>query len=166
MSAGIIKTQKPRTTKRDNFKKKRPNVVVNKFPEKDCTEFNQPKVLPGNSSYSKMTAQGREVLLLSESFLSRIQIRELNNELQVGRAYRKYFPVATPTEIAHYYLPTLIKDKPGVVAIHVGTNSLFNDEYCEIATQIFNLVKICRDHGVNEIFVSGITFRNNHRQGS
>ena len=42
MSAGIIKTQKPRTTKRDIVKKQRPNVVLNKFPEKDCTEFNRP----------------------------------------------------------------------------------------------------------------------------
>ena len=90
-------------------------------------------------------------------------MREINNELKVGRAYRKYFPGATPPpEIARYCLPMLIKDKPDVVVIHVGTNSLFNDEYCEIANQIFSLVKICRDHGVNEIFVLGITLRKNH----
>ena len=157
MSAGIIKT-----TKRDNVKKKRANVVVNKFPQNDCTEFNQPKVLPGNPLYSNMSGQGRKVFLLSDSILSRIQMREFNNELKVGRAYRKYFPGATPTEIAHYCLPTLIKDKPDEVGIHVGTGSLFNDEYCEIANQIFNLVKIWRDHGINEIFVSGITLRKNH----
>ena len=63
---------------------------------------------------------------------------------------------------ARYCLPTLIKDKPDVIVIHVGTNSLFNDQYCEIANQIFNLVKICRDHGVNETFVSGVTLRKNH----
>ena len=98
LSAGIIKTQKPRTTKRDNVKKKRPNVVVNKFPQIDCTEFSQPKVLPGNSLYSNMSGQGRKVLPLSDSILSRIQMRDFNNELKVGRAYRKYFPGATPTE--------------------------------------------------------------------
>ena len=89
-------------------------------------------------------------------------MRRLNYDISVGRAYRKYHPGATPSELAHYCLPTLINDKPDVVVIHAGTISYFNDDIHTIANEIFNLVKVCQSHGVNDIFVSGLTFRNRH----
>ena len=89
-------------------------------------------------------------------------MRMFNKELTEGRAYRKYFPGATPGEIAHYCLPTLQKDKPDVVIINAGTNSLPNDETCDISNEIINLVKICRNNGVKEVLVPGITFRSHH----
>ena len=161
-NAEVIKVYNPPATKLDNTNEKRPNVVINKFPENDNTSFSRPKVVPGNASYSNMTQHGRKVLLLSDSILSRIQMRKLNYDLKTTRAYRKYFPGAKPSEIAHYCLPILQKDKPEVVVIHVGSNSILNDEVQVIANEIFNLVNICITHGVNDIFVSGVTFRKNH----
>ena len=61
------------------------------------------------SAYSKAKEHGKKTLLLSDSILSRVQMRLFNKELKKGRAYRKYFPGATPTNIAHYCLPTLKK---------------------------------------------------------
>ena len=55
------------------------------------------------------------------------------------------------------------KDKPDVVIINVGTNSLPNDETCDISNEIIDLVKICRNNGVKEVLVSGITFRYHHQ---
>ena len=44
----------------------------------------------------------------------------------------------------------------------MGSNSLYNDDINEIAEDIFNVIQICRNYGVNEVFLSGITFRNRH----
>lgn len=147
-------------TKIYNFDdKKRSSIVINQFPENDQKVFRQPNIIPGNASYSNMTSQGRKILILSDSILGRIQMKKLNNDIKYGKAYRKYFPGATPTEMLHYSLPTLEKDQPDVVVIHTGTNSLSNNNIHDIGNEILNLVKICRNHGVNDVIVSGITFR-------
>ena len=143
-------------------KKHRSNVVVNKYPERDSQQFQiKPKLVPGNETYSNIVYQGKKTLLLSDSILGRIQIRKFNKDLLSGSAYKKYFPGAKPSEIAHYCKPLLLKEKFDTVVIHVGTNSLYNENIDDIANEIFNLVKICKDHGVNDVLVSGITFRGN-----
>ena len=136
--------------------------MTKQVPERDYIQLKQSKITPGNRSYSNMTSKGRKILILSDSILGRIQMNKFNNDLPTGRAYRKYFPGATPKEIAYYCLPILRNDKPDVVVLHIGTNSTFNDDSQSIANDIFNMVKTCHDHGVNEVFVSGIIFRNRH----
>ena len=56
-----------------------------------------------------------------------------------------------------------MNDKPDVVVIHAGTINYFNDDVNKIADEIFNLVNICQSYGVNDVFVSGLTFRNRHQ---
>ena len=51
----------------------------------------------------------------------------------------------------------LISDQPDIVIIHVGTNSLI--KVCQIATDLFKIVKICRDNGVDNIYISGMIYR-------
>lgn len=148
--------------KTDYVKKTRPNIVINKLPENDKAEYKQPNLFSGNSTYANTSSQGRKILILSDSTLSRLQMRKFNNDINIGRAYRKCFPGATPTEMAHYCLPTLRNDKPDIVIIHAGTNSLFKDDTEVIANEVLNIIKICRNHGVSEIFVSGITFRKHY----
>ena len=46
--------------------------------------------------------------------------------------------------------------------INAGTNSSPNDETCDVSNEIINLVQICRNNGVKEVLVSGITFRSHH----
>ena len=64
--------------------------------------------------------------------------------------------------IADYCVTTVQNDKPDSVVIHIGSNSLYNDDTNEIDEDIFNVIQICRNYGVNEVFLSGITFRNRH----
>ena len=144
----------------DEFSTKRPNIVVNQYPENDSDIYRKQRVVPGNSTYAGMVGQGRKILLLSDSILGRIQMKRLNIDINVGHAFRKYYPGATPTEMAYYSIPTLKSAKPDVVVIHTGTNSIFKDNTNDAANTIFNVVKICREHGVNEVFISGITYRN------
>ena len=62
---------------------RRPSNVVNPRPENDKSQYQQPN---GNASYSNAD---RGILLLSDSMLGRIQLYQLNKELNVGRAIRK-----------------------------------------------------------------------------
>ena len=64
--------------------------------------------------------------------------------------------------IADYCVTTVQNDKPDSVVIHIGSNSLYNDDINEIDEDIFNVIQICGNYGVNEVFLSGITFRNRH----
>ena len=100
-------------------------------------------------------------MLLSDSILGRIQLYKLNKELNVGRAIRKYFPGTSPNDIANFYPHILKKENFDVVVVHAGTNSLRNDDTNDIANELFNIVKVCYDHGVKEVLVSGETFRPN-----
>ena len=126
--------------------------------------YNKANHVPGNSSYSEITRGGKKILILSDSLCSRIRMKEFNQYITNGYAYRKNFPGATPKDIAHYCLPTLIDDKPDTCIIHVGTNSLNIENPKEIVNDILNIVEICRSYGVNDIYVSGITYRENFQE--
>ena len=139
---------------------KRPSTVINENPEHDKFQYKQPRVVPGNSTYASMLGKGRKILLLSDSILGRIQMHKLNIDIKEGHAFRKYFPGATPSEIDYYGKYTLEREKPDVVVIHTGTNSIFKESTSDAANKIFDIVNTCMNHGVNEIFISGITYRN------
>ena len=133
-----------------------------RIPEKDQNNYNRPKTITGNSSYSKITKNGKNVLILSDSMLGKIQMKKFNVLLIDGFAFRKHFPGATAAEIAHYCLPTLEKEKPDVTIRHAGSNNLQGDEIETIWNQLLDLVNNCREVGVNEVFISGLTFRTYH----
>ena len=107
----------------------------------------KPKVVNGGASYSNVD---RKILLLSDSILGRIQLYKLNNDLNVGRAIRKYFPGASPNDIANFCPNILKKEKFDVVVIHAGTNSLPRDDINEITDELFNIMKVCHDRGVKK----------------
>ena len=69
--------------------------------------------------------------------------------------FRKRFPGATATELAH----ATQEDKPDIVIINIGTNSLNKLDACNITADIFKLVELCKSYGVDQVCVSGITYR-------
>ena len=139
---------------------KRGNDRTNNFPENDVQEFtNTRKHVPGNSSYADVTRHGKKVVIFSDSTTSRIKMGEFNKHVMNGRTFRKNFPGATPSEVAHYCTHTLEEQQPDTAIIHVGTNALQKDETCKIAEDILNIVTICKNYGVNSVLVSGITYR-------
>ena len=154
-AANIKITQKPPSRKRNEIKIKSPRNMINRYTGKEATQLKQTKSVPGNTSHSYTVNKEKKILLLSDSILSRVQMKLFNRELKTGRAYRKYFPGATPKEIAHYCIQTLEKDKPDVVVLNAGTNSLLNSD------EMFKLVRICRNNGVKEVYISGVTYRYN-----
>ena len=55
------------------------------------------------------------VLIISDSITSMIQMPEFKRCIKEGHAYGKYFPCAPATELADYCLPTLISDQPDTI---------------------------------------------------
>ena len=86
-------------------------------------------------------------------------MKEFNEWINNGYAYRKHFPGPTTKDIAHYCLPTLIDDKRDSCIIHVGKNSLNKENPAEIVNDILRIVEICRIYGVNDVHVASITYR-------
>ena len=127
----------------------RPNIVVNQHPHNDNFIYQNPMHVPGNSSYAKMTNDGKKILILSDSICSHKQMKEFNTFVNNGYVYRKSFPGATPKELAHYCIPTLLEDKPDTCIINVGTNSLRRDKPLDISNEILNIVGICHNYGVH-----------------
>ena len=91
-----------------------------------------------------------------------MDIAGLNCVLKNKHVYRKLYPGATPQDLQHYCTRTLDMDKPDIVIINVGTNSIGTDDPFTIAREIIKIVKICHERGCNKVFVSAITHRPNY----
>ena len=115
-----------------------------------------PKHVPGNSSYAGIAKDWKNGMILSDSIPSRIIMDEFNYYVEIRHVFRKRFPGATEKELAHAILP-LKEDKPNIVIIR--TNILNKLDVCNITTDIFKLVGICKSNGVDQVHVSGITYR-------
>ena len=85
-------------------KEKRPQIVTNKYPERNVIIYHTKKTVPGNSSYSNMRSQGTKILILPDSICGRIYISKLNEALKSTHAVKKIYPGATPKELEHYCL--------------------------------------------------------------
>ena len=93
-------------------------------------------------------ANSGEKIILSDCIYGRIRMKEFNNCIKNGYTYRKSFPGATPKDLAHYCITTLLEAKPDICIINVGTNSLNKNDHFESADDISNIVNICRNYGL------------------
>ena len=95
-----------------NFKK--PEIILNEYPENDNMKYGKSKVCPGN-----ITSLDKKVIIFSDSICQRIRLKEFNSFINYGHADKKCFPVVTPKELLHYCLPSLIERKPDEVIIRM-----------------------------------------------
>ena len=112
-----------------------------------------------------MTAYGKRITVIGDSILKGIKGREMSNHVTHGRTYVKPFPGATCTQMMHYIVPTLTEDRPDAMVIHVGTNDVtrrrgqVEKSSQDVAKAIIDIGIECQKNGVNDIFISGITYR-------
>ena len=142
---------------------RRPINVINKHPERDVL-FNQKikKVVPGASSYSNITKQGKSVCIISDSITRRLNMKQFNNYVKDATVYRKVFPGGTVEEIEHYAIKILENKNIDAVILNVGSNNIINKHSTvksdvDITANIMKIVDMCYEAGVNDVFVSGIT---------
>ena len=98
-------------------------------------------------------------MILSDSMCGRVRVPVLNKTLKNKKVYKKFFPGATPDDVYHYCTRTLSRDKPDIAVIHVGTNTVKDEDPFEIARSIVKIVETCKDYGTNSVFVSGVVYR-------
>ena len=85
---------------------------------------------------------------------------EFNDNLKNGRAYKEFHPAATTEKLTHHVQHTLLVDKPDTVILNVGTNDIGDGKRTDdIAAEIVDLVNMCHDFGVIDVYVSEIIYR-------
>lgn len=142
---------------------RRPDVVPPQYPERGHN-FSK-KVQPGNSSYASRVKFGKSVLLVGDSMVGRIKVREFDNAMKeaglTATMRKKFFPGGKAKELAHYITPTLEEQNPDVLILNVGTNNLQDRDYnaTNLAADIIAICQNARDKGVNTILVSSIVAR-------
>ena len=139
---------------------RRPQVVVNQFPENQDVYF-KPSVAPGNRSYAKTVQSLRKVIIFGDSIPRGIRIHEFNS---LVRAMLKSFPRASSKELLHYVDPTLKDGIYNTAIIHVGVNDLLNNKNTNKVDELVNNLKStaikCISNGIAKVVVSGIVINN------
>lgn len=121
------------------------------------------KTVPGNSSYRDAVKFGRKSIIIGTSMVKGIRMKEFNSYIKNGFVKLRSFTGATIKQLCHYAIPSLVDETPNRVVIQAGCNDVANRNNTpqEIAEQIMNLAEMCREYGVNEVFVSSLICRTN-----
>ena len=149
---------------KQNVVKKRPNPVINMYPERE-------RVLSNKVGSNSRIKNDKKIRIISDSIPKGIRIKEFNRYVKNGNARIKSFPGTTIQQLNNYYsIPTLKEEKPEIVILHVGINDLLSSRDNitpeeEIATEIMKIGITCKNHGVETVFISGITFCKNVEHG-
>ena len=73
----------------------------------------------------------------------------------------KPFLDSNSNQIDHYFIPTLVDDKPDVVLLHVGINDMFsNANNTELTNNIINIGLNCKNHSVSKVLIPSKKIRN------
>ena len=142
--------------------KRRPQVVVSEHPENN-QHFR--KTMPGNSNYADITRNGKETCIIGASLIKRINMREFNAHMNDGFAIKRSFPGARAAQLFYYIDEVLNLQNIDRIIINIGMNDITSQDQSEreILKEIIDLVLKCHNHGVNDIFVSGLTYNPHHQ---
>lgn len=151
---------------RDDTSNKRPTNVMNNYPDNDKMPFHNKhkKLIPGASSYANITKHGKKVCIISNSIAQKINIKQFNRIVNNAKVYKKIFPGATAEDILHYAVKILEDKTLDTVILNIGINDLSNRNGSkqldiQITSAVLKIVDMCRQAGVNYVYVAGITYR-------
>ena len=85
-----------------------------------------------------------------------IRMKEVNSQLQNSFSKHRSFPGATLKHLRYYIVVSLIDKTPNRVILHGGCNDVNNKNSTpeKIANEIADMAILCRDYGVNDVFIS------------
>ena len=131
--------------------------MKNHFPENDHP-FGQKRTVPGNRKYSETVRNGRKTFIVGTSMVKGI---EINSQLRNSFAKLRLFPGATLKHLRYYIVPSLIDETPDKIILHEGCNDVNNKNSTteKTANEIADMAILCRDYGVNDIFISTMICR-------
>ena len=100
------------------------------------------------------------IALFSDSIPRRMNIKEINRQIQGGRIHVKAFPGAKSAQLNHYVTPTLEECSYDAAIIHVGINDILRSKhYDELDKLPGNIIKegnICQKYNIGKIYISAI----------
>ena len=92
-------------------------------------------------------------------------MQEFNRYLEKGTAIKRSFPGATASRLKYYIEKVPNEENIDRIIINLGTNNLSKKQSEEeILDEIIKIVSKCHTHGVNEIYVSGLTYRPTYQE--
>ena len=123
------------------------------------------KIVPGRRTYAETLEYGKKVVIFGDSHMKRIDRKKLNQNIN-GKAVMKNFDGVTSEELEYYVYPTIKKEKPDRVIVHVGSNNVnfYNVENStaeEVAERILKVGEICKFHGVEDVAISSVLIKKN-----
>ena len=148
--------------------------IADQKPENNTIlSYRHTRTVPGNSTYSNITRNGKRILVVGDSMLRWVKGRKLTDGITNGVAFVKAFTGSTAKELTKYHIqPFLEKGGVDTAVIHVGTNSIPKQKYWiagepmeteedaeEVAEGILELARECREKGINDIFINSIVHR-------
>ena len=140
------------------------NRFIDQNPDRNLPSWEINRKHPIQNTKTINRSHSKKILVIGDSILRYVDRLRFNNNLRCGRAFIKSFPGATVAQLSHYIIPHIQSNTPDSVIIHVGTNDIaprnrIHQSSLEIANGIMNIASLCKDFGVKQIFVSGITCR-------
>ena len=105
----------------------------------------------------------KNILILSDSMLKTLRMREFNNHLEEGIAHLKAFPGSKSQQLNHHSIPILQEYEYDGAIIHVGINDLIknpneNKDATKIRRNIIDIALQYRTHNIGTVFVSSIVY--------
>ena len=143
----------------DNVIRRRPNICTTGRYIQTRQQLRKSKVVPGNNTYAGTLREGKKILILGGSQIRRVKRDKLQNSFDNAKSFVRYF---SGTLVVHQYIiPSLLKEKPDPVVIHVGSNNIthriledFNAD--KLADEIIDIGKMCSQYGVKDVIISSI----------
>ena len=105
----------------------------------------------------------KNILILSDSMLKTLRMREFNNHLEEGIAHLKAFPGSKSQQLNHHSIPILQEHEYDGAIIHVGINDLIknpneNKDTTKIARDVIDIALQGRIHNISTVFISSIVY--------
>ena len=102
-----------------------------------------------------------KIFVVGHSHLSRTGKERFKKNVDGANVYFTCFSGANTKQIDYYVLPTLAKESPDSVEIHIGSNSITKSNYNnvnveDLAKKIINIGVQCKAHKVSNIVISSI----------
>ena len=85
----------------------------------------------------------------------------VNSQLRNSFAKLRSFPGAALKHLKYYIVPSLIDETPDRTILHGGCDDANNKNLMpeKIANEITDMAILCRDYGVNDVFISAMICR-------
>ena len=136
-----------RNSNLNNATRRRPNICTAERYIQTQHQLQKSKVVvPRNNTYAGTLREGKKILMIGDSHIRRINRDKLQNLFDNVKSFFRYFCGAKTQDLHHYIIPSLLKEKPDTVVIHVGSNNttlrIFDDFNADkLADEIIDIVR-------------------------